>query len=89
MVVFYFITKLKRKTKRLDTDAPSLYENRMVLEKQSQKVCKPRVCRSSGVPWGIPKLMVLTILEYSLFGVPSFPVKKLHHRTFSHFFSVG
>ena len=63
MVVFYFLLKLKKKDSKLDTDAPSFNENRMVLEKQSQKVCKPRVWRSSGVPWGIPKFMVLTILE--------------------------
>ena len=36
-----------------------------------------------------PSLWFSPFFNYSLFDVPSFPVKKLHHKTFSHFFSVG
>jgi hypothetical protein len=43
---------------------------------------------SSEVPWGIPKAYgVFSFLDDSLFDDPSFPVKKLHHRTLSHLFS--
>ena len=38
----------------------------MLLKKQSLKVCKPSSCRGGCV--GIPKLMVLTILEYFMLG---------------------
>jgi hypothetical protein len=40
---------------------------------------------SSGVPWGHPEAYgVVHYLDDSLFDDPSFPLKKVHHKTLSH-----
>ena len=59
--------KLTKKIK--DTDAPSSCEYLLLLKKQSLKVCKPRGCWCRRGCGGIPKLIVLTILDVCMLGV--------------------
>ena len=84
----YFKAKLDTK---LIKDAPSFYENSMLLKKQSLEVCKPRVL--IWVQWGalgIPKLMVFTILGFLLVWYSSIPCEKnFNTKLSSHSFLWG
>ena len=69
-------------------DAPSLCDKVFRSKKQKLDVCKPRVCRSSGVVFTSPSLWSSPSLDNS-WCISSNPCEKTSKHRFSHFFSVG
>jgi hypothetical protein len=79
---------MKTKNKKLDIDAPSLCNSRMVLKKQGKNSMQTRELIGPGVAMGHTQAYgVFHYLDDSFLNDYSFPMKKFHHKTISHLFS--
>jgi hypothetical protein len=84
VVVYLFKTKCANKKLKIDADAPSLCNGKMVLKQQVNNSMQTEELIGPGDCHGHPQAYgVIHYLYYSFLDDYSFLVKKLHHKTIS------